>query len=266
MWQSGTTFLDEAWMGFPGSDARKVAFLIGGTQKGGTTALAAYLARHPQVFIPSAKEVHFFDHEEYDWNTPNWSLYHQHFENSLPGQIWGEATPITMWWRPAMQRVWQYNQNIRLLIILRNPITRAYSHWNMEQQRGAEDLCFLEALEKEAERCRSALPQQHRVFSYINRGFYSEQLRETWRLFPREQVLVLRQENLAESPDQAWDRVQQFLGLHPIPLASKIHAHQRVYAEPMPIDAHMLLRRIFWHEICELQSLLNWDCSDWLEL
>jgi hypothetical protein len=242
-----------------------VRFLIAGTQKGGTTALAAYLARHSQVFIPTAKEVHFFDNEEHDWRQPDWSLYHQHFREALPTQIWGEATPITMWWRPAIERLWRYNKDVRLLLILRNPITRAYSHWNMERRRGTDQLGFLEALQQERERCRAALPFQHRVFSYIDRGFYSQQLREIWRFFSPDQMLVLRQECLAQSPASTLSEIEQFLGLDPSPFMGEIQVHQLAYDAPMPGAARDLLRRIFWHEICQLQALLGWDCTDWLE-
>lgn len=260
------------WIRFAGTGVNgiqaadpKVGFLIVGTQKGGTTAMAAYLARHPQVFIPPVKEVHFFDNEEHNWQQPDWSLYHDYFRDASPSQLWGEATPITMWWRPAIERLWIYNKRIRVIVILRNPITRAYSHWNMERQRGAEKLDFLEALQREEERCRSALPLQHRVFSYINRGFYCQQLREIWRCFSREQVLVLRQEQLAEQPEATLATVQHFLGLSLMPFSGEIVAHQRSYQAPMPAAARELLRRTFWQEICQLQTLLGWNCADWLE-
>ena len=259
-----TRFADAGVKGSRAAD-RKVGFLIVGTQKGGTTALAAYLARHPQVFIPPAKEVHFFDNEEHNWCQPDWSLYHYHFRDASESQLWGEATPITMWWRPAIERLWTYNQNMRLIVILRNPITRAYSHWNMERQRGAEKLDFLEALQREEERCRAALPLQHRAFSYISRGFYCHQLREIWRCFPREQVLVLRQEQLADQPEATLMAVQHFLALSLMPFSGQIVAHQRSYQSPMPAAARELLRRTFWHEICQLQALLGWNCADWLE-
>ena len=93
---------------------------------------------------------------------------------------------------------------MRLIVILRNPIERAYSHWAMEHQRGDDPLPFALALEQEEARCREALPFQHRVFSYVDRGFYSAQLRRLWRFFGREQVLVLTQEELRLSPRPAW--------------------------------------------------------------
>jgi hypothetical protein len=70
-----------------------------------------------------------------------------------------------MYWYDAPRRIWQYNPDMRIVILLRNPVDRAYSHWNMERERGAEPLEFRQAIATEADRCRAALPAQHRVFS-----------------------------------------------------------------------------------------------------
>ena len=244
----------------------KVDFMICGTQKGGTTALAAYLNSHPQIFIPEAKEVHFFDNEDYDWRFPDWSHYHVHFSRAKEWQICGEATPITMWWRPAMERLWRYNPHMKLIVLLRNPITRAFSHWNMEVQRGAEALGFIEAIMQERERCRVSLPLQHRVYSYVDRGFYVSQLREIWRFFPRSQLLVLRQEQLMLEPATALEDVYSFLGLASTAFGGSIIKHRRSYDLPMSRQALHFLRQTYWHEICQLQDLLDWDLADWLQL
>ena len=84
----------------------------------------------------------------------------------------------------------------------------------MEVRRGNDRLPFALALEQEEVRCREALPLQHRIFSYVDRGFYSAQLRRFWRFFGREQVLVLRQEELLESPKTCMDKIWQHLAFH----------------------------------------------------
>ena len=246
-------------------DIKKVDFFIAGTQKGGTSALTAYLKKNPSVYIPPAKEVHFFDNENYNWSSPDWSIYHKHYRDASASQLWGDATPITMWWRPCIKRLWQYNKSLRIILILRNPITRAYSHWNMEKQRSAESLSFLDAIQSESERCRSALPQQHRIFSYVDRGFYVSQIREIWRFYPPSQVLILRQEQLATSPMKTLEAITSFLEIPSLPFVEELRVHARSYETGMTDEAHSLLRRIYWHEICQLQALLGWDCSDWLE-
>ena len=119
----------------------------------------------------------------------------------------GEATPVSLWWEPAMERIWRYNPRMRLIAVLRNPISRAWANWRMEQLKGRDDHPFIPSLQGELCRCREALPQQHRVRSYLSRGFYSEQLRRAWRFFPSEQLLVLKQEDLRHHPEECLQRI-----------------------------------------------------------
>ena len=153
---------------------------------------------------------------------------------------------------------------MRLVVILRNPIERAYSHWAMEHRRGNDPLPFALALEQEEARCREALPFQHRVFSYVDRGFYSAQLRRLWRFFGREQVLVIRQEHLRLSPQICLERIWQHLRIPPGPAITPLERHNGDYNHAMAPACRERLRKIFWQEIGQLEHLLGWDCSDWL--
>jgi hypothetical protein len=243
---------------------QRLSFLICGAQKGGTTALADYLRPHPQLFLPEQKELHFFDDESQPWRQPRYDSYHHHFRSAKPEQRRGEATPVYMYWEPCAERIWRYNSAMRLVVVLRNPISRAYSHWAMERRRGAEPLSFEEALAEEVERCRGALPLQHRVFSYADRGFYSGQLRRLWRFFGREAVLVLRQEELRQDPQACLNRVCDHLGVTLLPAVERMESHVGDYQEPMTVSCQALLRQLFWHEICQLEALLGWDCRTWL--
>ena len=243
---------------------KRLSFLICGAQKSGTTALAAYLRQHPGIHLPMAKELHFFDDETQTWPKPNLNGLHDHYKAAGPDQLWGEATPISLYWDPAAERIWRYNPAMRLIVILRNPIERAYSHWAMEHRRGNDPLSFGLALEQEEARCREALPFQHRIFSYVDRGFYSAQLRRLWRFFGREQVLVLRQEQLRLSPQTCLDKIWQHLSIPPSPAITPLERHTGDYDHAMPPACRNRLRKIFWQEIGQLENLLDWDCSDWL--
>ena len=245
---------------------QRLHFLIVGAQKCGTTALAAYLREHPQLYIPEKKELHFFDDERLDWRKPNLNRMHSEFNSARANQLWGEATPISMYWDSSPARIWHYNQNMRLIVVLRNPIERAYSHWAMEHARGAEVLSFEQAIDNEQERCREALPLQHRVFSYIDRGFYSFQLRRLWRFFGREAVLVLRHEELREKPNKCLMKIWKHLNIKaPKQAITPRERHNGVYDTPMSKTAHHKLRQVFWHEIGQLEALLGWDCNNWLQ-
>ncbi len=245
---------------------RRLQFLVVGAQKSGTTALATYLRKNPQLFIPDQKEIHYFDNEHLDWDDTDLSVLHRNFAKAKQSQIWGEATPISMYWDTAPKRIWQYNPDMRLIVVLRNPIDRAYSHWAMEHSRGNDPLNFEEALTLEDKRCRAALPLQHRVFSYVDRGFYSCQLRRLWRFFGHKAVLVLRHEELLQHPGKCLTSIWKHIGVDPPgePI-SQVIIHKGVYKNQMSPKAHHQLRKIFWQEICQLESLLGWDCSEWLQ-
>ena len=244
----------------------KVDFIICGTQKGGTSALDIYLRGHPEICMAEQKEVHFFDNEDAFRNgTPDYSQYHSVFKPNSSSQIFGEATPIYMYWREASRRMWQYNPNLKLIVMLRNPIERAYSHWNMKRSLGAEALSFWKAIQGEPERCREALPYQHRVYSYVDRGFYLEQLRRLWSFFPKEQVLVLKSEELKCQPIQTLQRVCEFLNVDPLNGIEPLDIHSRPYNSPMGARERQYLRSVFELEIRGLERVLGWDCSSWLK-
>jgi hypothetical protein len=243
----------------------KVAFVIAGTQKGGTTALASYLYEHPEICIAGAKELHYFDTDPlFSAGTGDYAAYHVCFEPVGRERLLGDATPIYMYWEPAPQRIWQYNPAMKFIIILRDPAARAFSHWNMQRTKNLEPLSFFEALKAERERCRTALPSQHPLWSYADRGFYGVQLRRIWRYFPVEQTLVLKSEELRTAPDRLLASIAAFLGIESFGQAERRDVYARDYVEPMTVEARSYLRDLFEFEIRSLERMLCWDCSDWL--
>jgi hypothetical protein len=244
----------------------RVGFLGVGAQKAGTSALDAYLRMHPALCMAKVKEVHLFDDDRsyFQRALSGYAAYHGQFAPGPATELVGEVTPAYMYWNDAPRRIWEYNPAMKLIAVLRNPITRAFSHWNMERDRGVDPLPFWEALHSERERSRTALPYQHRQFSYVDRGYYTVQLRRLWSFFPREQVLVLRYEDLRDRANEAIDRVLDFLGVAPMaPLAPKA-AHVRPYASGMSPREWQFLHDAFEFEIHALGRMLQWDCGDWL--
>jgi hypothetical protein len=194
--------------------ARKVAFLVAGVQKGGTTALFDYLSDLPALQLPAVKEAHFFDDEtQVDWSAPDYAPYHGLFADD--GRLWGEATPIYLYWPNALERIARYNPAMRLILIFRDPVQRAWSHWKMEYARGKETEPFAWCIR--AGRARMAegspYPGFHRVFSYVVRGFYGRQLARALALFPREQILILSSDRLQRDPDAVLADIAGFLGV-----------------------------------------------------
>jgi len=244
----------------------QVSFVVAGTQKGGTSALDSYLRRHPQICLPKqTKEVHYFDNDEYfRAGEPDASSYRAAFDLGPTRRLLGEATPIYMYWKPVPERMQRYNPAMKIIMLLRNPITRAYSHWNHERQAGREPLSFFEALLAEPERARLALPQQLRRNSYIDRGFYTQQLARMWRHFPAEQTLVLGSEELQSCPDRVLASIADFLGVAAFPETQPKTVFASPYQRAMTVEEKNYLVGVFHEEVRELEHLLGWDCGHWL--
>jgi hypothetical protein len=246
----------------------RVDFVVAGAQRAGTTSLDLYLREHPGVAMPwTRKELHFFDGERHFRDEPvDYHAYHSNFTARKPGQLRGEATPSYMYWKPAPARMARYNPALKIIVVLRNPITRAHSHWNKEWRRGRETLPYIEALRAEPERARAALPLQIRREAYVDRGFYSQQLRHLWQHFPADQTLVLQSVALQADPAATLGRIARFLGLGPFPPLAPRMANKRQYEHPMQPDEWAYLAGIYADEIRELEQLLGWDCSPWRQM
>jgi hypothetical protein len=249
---------------------RLVDFVVAGTQKGGTTALATYLGEHPEICMARpknqrpVKELHHFDNEQrFATGNAHHAEYHGYFDPLATHRVLGDATPIYMYWESAPARMHAYNPAMKFIMLLRNPSTRAYSQWNMEKTRGRETLSFEEALRNEPERCRDAHPLQHRFRSYIDRGRYSVQLARIRALFPQAQTLVLKSETFQSDPAPALAQIAAFLGLGPFPAVEPRRVWAIPYERPMSGEAHALLQDVFAGEIAALEQVLGWDLSDW---
>lgn len=245
---------------------RKIDFIIAGTQKGGTTALDDYLRKHPEIGMGNNKELHFFDNEtNFTESTTNYSKYNNCFDFKDNKTVYGEATPIYMYWKPSCKRIWEYNPNIKLIIILRNPITRAFSHWNMEYDRGADKDLFSYAIKNETLRIKEALPFQHRVYSYKDRGYYSKQIIRLREYFNEKQLMFIKYEDFKNNQESILNDIFSFLEVDPTKYSfeyktiNKGNKHAKMSKE----EKNYLVNN-FKNEIHKVEKLLNWDCSDWI--
>ena len=241
-----------------------VDFLICGAQKAGTSALDAYCRRHDDLRMAHIKEVHFFDADaEFAAGEPDYPAYHARFPAAESGKRRGESTPVYMYWPCAPQRIHAYNPAMKLIAILRNPVERAYSHWQMETRRGHESLPFGEAVRQEARRLLQADPDHRRAWSYIDRGRYLEQLTGLWDLFGRDQVLVLRHETLRDKPAEVLNAVSEFLGIGPFPVVPNLSVNTQGYDSAMAEADRRFLQDVFAEDISALETALDWDLELW---
>ncbi len=198
-----------------------VHFIVGGTQKGGTSALARFLAQHPEICFSKHKETHFFDRPDFPEQASFDELntqYVRKFPKDWAGKIVGEATPVSMYLPGVAERIQAYNPAMKWVLLLRHPVERAVSHYSMERARGYERLPLPMALRAERfrlwyDRGWMAWRTSLRHHSYLDRGRYSGQIERLWRLFGREQVLVLTSDQLRDRHTETLQAVYGFLGL-----------------------------------------------------
>jgi len=208
------------------------------------------------------KELHFFDREADD---TDYKKYHANFKPKPEQRVIGEASPIYMYWETAPYRIWKYNPKMKWILALRNPVERAFSAWNMETKRGKEKLAFAEAIEKEPERCREALPLQHRVYSYVDRGFYAHQVRRLFNIFGKEKCLILLNEELRSDHKETLRRVFEFLGVDSSFVPREASVFEQEYPNKIDNQLRSSLIETFYFDIKELEKFLRRDLSKWYD-
>jgi len=200
--------------------ARMPDFMIIGTQKGGTSTLHNLLSAHPHIYMSNPKELHFFD-LNYKKGVP-W--YADHFAEAAAAQHVGESTPYYLFHPGVPALVAKHMPNCKFVVLLRNPVSRAYSHYQMIKKLGFETApTFEDALAQEASRVAGEEKKlladplytsfSHQYFSYASRGMYAAQLQRWFKFFKRDQFLVLQSEDFFAQPQAALKKIYQFLGV-----------------------------------------------------
>ncbi len=254
------------------------SFLIVGAAKSGTTSLYYYLKEHPDIFMPISKEPAFFayagsrvnfqgpgDHRRNATVITDPQIYQQLFQEAHPNQQTGEASVVYLYHPEAPHRIKAYNPDMKLIAVLRDPVERAVSNYTFLRKDGYEECATLkEALQLEEERI--AANWQY-IWHYSRLGFYYQQLRRYYDLFPKEQILVLKQEDLKNDTANVLQRVLEFLDVdadYPIDTSYQYnrsgkmrhvwlhrlfiepHKFKTIYRQVLPYKTrHYIRRRIF---------------------
>ena len=232
-------------------------FLIIGAAKAGTSFLFELLTGHPGIKIkrdsdadPARdKEKHYFDTPRYQRRSLRW------YKNRFPDSgVTGEASPYYLYCPRVASRAAAALPDARLIVVLRDPVERAYSEYRHRVRQGIEDLPFGEALRAESgriagERERMLWDETYysaalRGWSYRTRGVYVDQIREWRERFPAEQMLVLGSDFLFSEPQKAAVETFAFLGLEArrieVPPPQNIGDSQRV-----PRPSRLQLERFY---------------------
>lgn len=254
--------------GPPDAMPRKLDFAIAGAQKGGTSTLDTFFRRHPQIQMARGKETHVFDDETADWANPDYTRLDAYFPAD-DGRLRGEATPITLYWRPAIRRLRDYNPDIKLILLLRDPVARAFSNWRQEFGAGRETLPFARAIREGRERVRREAEVEglHRYYSYIDRSRYGGQLAYLSAHFPRAQIHCEISEAFFAAPAPTLRRLANFLEIDPFPDAlSRVHrnpALPAIYPSALTEADAAYLTALFRDDVAAVEVFLGRRVAEW---
>lgn len=195
--------------------------LIIGAAKAGTTTLYDLLKQHPQVFLSFDKEPMFFSRDDFFFQGVEWYTQ-KFFDGSDNYPVRGEATPHYLYWAkkvsPRIKETYN-NRPPKFIVILRNPIERAYSwYWNMVSE-GREKLSFLDALLAEESRIRDNWTELEYFgwmkYGYFRGGCYASQIQNFFENFPKDRFYILLQEDLIRDQRTSMKNIFNFLGVNP---------------------------------------------------
>ena len=170
-------------------------FLGIGAQRAGTTWLHNCLKEHPQLCLPEKKEVHFFDlqfDKGLDW-------YQQQFSHAQPHQLIGEITPNYYHEDNALERIKETLPDVKLIYVLREPVSRSYSQYQLYKQEIYVDKSF-----------KQVLDEDETIYEYSRQGKHLERV---YSMFNRDNVLVLFYDEINSNPENVLFKVCQFLGV-----------------------------------------------------
>ncbi|WP_414039646.1 sulfotransferase family protein [Acidithiobacillus sp. M4-SHS-6] len=194
-------------------------FYIVGAVKSGTTSLYAYLKQHPQVFLPEMKEPHYFaqvrpapEQDHLIQRVSSAQEYQQLYRGAENFFCVGDASPSYLWCPEASERIYQVRPDARIIVILRDPVQRAYAHYLMDHNEGVIDVPFLEALKNDWTR-----PDKGWGVSqlYLELGQYAGQISRYQERFGTQNVHVCLLEDLQKNPAHLLLEITQFLGIDP---------------------------------------------------
>lgn len=187
-------------------------FVIVGAQKCGTSTLTATLRRHPQVFMARPKELHFFT-RRFDQGIES---YAASFTPKPRHRAWGETTPLYLYDAAARHRMCSTLPEAKLVVILRDPVKRAYSHYWHARRTGNETReTFEQGLAAEPERLAHGTWRQRMQLSYVDRGHYVDQLESLTSLHPRSLIHVVLLDDLINDRERTLRALFEFLDVDP---------------------------------------------------
>ncbi len=241
---------------------RLPTFLIIGATKAGTTSLHHYLGQHPEIFMLPQKETNFFAQDSalclLDRTVRDSDEYRTLFAEAGDAKAIGETSPAYLAVPDSPELIRKMIPDAKMIVILRNPVERAYSHYLMRGRQGKEK-------RENFEECL-AVEDLDPMRSYKSRGFYGEQLARYRAQFPRERLKIFLYEDFVESPLTVLEECLKFLDVDPtfVPDMSQKHNVNPPAEKPMSQKAKKTLRDLYRKDIALTEKIIGRDLSGWL--
>ena len=225
---------------------KTIDFAIIGAGKSGTTSLFRYLSAHPDIYMPEVKELSFFAVPSLYEKTVEW--YHREFYANVESSLlWGEASPAYMSYQETPHRLVEYNPDLKLIALLRNPVDRAFSHHQHLVRAGRERRGFSECIRMLVERGR--VPDSEIECSdgwhceYVMDGEYGRLLENYLNFFPASQMRVYFFEDLVSDPHSLTEDLYEWLGVQAVETPSVVG---KVYNPGGTLRLPMLTNTLRW--------------------
>ncbi len=213
-------FVKRGFSGITASTRVLPDFIIIGTVRSGTTSLYYNICEHPSVLPAAYDEIGFFD--------SNYHLGIKWYQSMFPKQkqmeeikkntgfaVTGEDTPFYFWKKEAIDRIFQYLPNVKIIAIFRNPIDRAFSNYNLGVRMKTEKSTFEETIDEEIKfleknSFREAIDRKR---SYVTKGIYENQIQNWLKIFPNKQIHMISTEEMEKKPIETLQKVFKFLDI-----------------------------------------------------
>lgn len=242
-------------------------YLCIGVQKSGTTSLINYLNQNPDIFMKK-NESHFFDKPI---SKEGMKAYKKSFITKKP--LVGEKTPSYCYLRYAIDQIYKFNKNMKLIIILREPISRAYSHFNMDKQKGKnskiiksdDDIVkFFRNQENDKLTNKTWYRAIGENMAHLIRGYYDEILKYIFSKFPRENVYIGISEEINKDKLKYYNEIFTFLGARKLKkIDENLNTHIRTYSNKIPNSLERYLYNIYKSHNEELYKILGKKINIW---
>ena len=214
-------------------------FVIAGAMRAGSTALSRWLSAHPEVFMAPRKELHFFDKAD----AGSISTYRAEFADWSGQPAIGEATPNYLFASGAVERLVATIPDVRVVVSLRDPVERAYSHYWSRRSRALEVRSFAELVGEEQARPADASADPNGL-DLLARGRYLDQIHEALRHLPRPQLLVVLFDDVEGSPTETFAQICTFVDVDPTQVPAEVGRPANAYRRFRSQRVRRLARRL----------------------